>query len=273
MSAPTPEAGPPLKRQSGRGFAIGLVAGVTGAAVAAVVIVGLNSVNSVPNAQSVAETPADGRPSPTPETPSENEPPLSTQDVVIRAGLGAEEVGQLLIERFDDWHNAGTNDPAVYNEWRSAPIDQTTGDFADAKAEQFAALFAAALYIDGWNDSANHPDLVKDYEFGIAVNASTLEINLITTNIEGDIDASHPADVVPFQRNILYDSAREISRGEGTRVIRIDYTESNNADQNRAGEAFAPEAATFGQPQGTMTLTLVTVDGNERIAAIMFSSR
>ncbi len=264
MSTPTPEAGRSPEKKSRKGLIIGVTSGIAGATLAAGAVMGLNAANQAeaPSTQPTAEAPADPS-EPSPEAPASAE--LTVEQVEIQAGLSAEQVGQTIIERFDDWQNAGTNDPAIWNEWRSMPLEMTTGEFVVGKAEAFGAVYAQALYVDGWEAQE---DLVRNYDFGVRTNANTLEMNLKTSN-----PTDNPEDLQGFQRNIKFESAREVSIGDGTRVIEIDFSESNNADQNRAGEAFGPETATFGQPTGRFTMTLVTVNGVERIAQTAVSER
>lgn len=269
---PAPPVGPsdpndtvPAPRKSRRGLVIG---GIAAAATLPIALAGALYYGSiqgekapVPNEGGpIAEGPAD----PGEEVPNTPEQ-LTVEQLQIPAGLEAQQVGQLIIERFDSWQNAGTNDPAIYAEWRAAGVENmSTGDFVTAKAEEFAAIYRSALYVEGYAYDS----------FDVAVNANTLELNLLTSNPN-----MNPKDLEAYQRNVSFDAAREVS-SEGTpgqdgytRVIEVDYTESNNADRNRAGEDFGQETASFGTPKGTYTLTLVTQNGTEKIAAMVATVR
>lgn len=263
---PAPERGTSREKKSKKGLVIGLTSGIAGAALAAGAIMGISAANDVPRTEPTAEASGDlSQPNTSEEQPTS--PELTVEQLEIPTGLEVEQVGQTIIERLDSWQNAGTNDPAVRQALRDARLTEgkTTGEFVTAKAEAYGAIFAAALYVDGWEARG---DLVQNDQFNRDVNASTLELNLKTSNPD-----ENPDDLEPFQRNIHFVDARELSSegvpGEDgyTRVIEIDFSESNNADRNRAGEAFAPETATFGTPQGRFTMTLVTVNGVEKIAA------
>jgi len=255
MSEPGPGS-TPEKKKSKKGLVVGLTSGLAGAAIAAGAIIGINAGAEPPRSQPTAETPVDPNGEVLPEQPSS--PELTVEAVEIPAGLPVEEVGALLIDRFDAWQNHGTNDEAVDRERTTAGLQNVSmGDFVTGKAEEYAAIYAAALYVQDWQ---SREDLVKNYDFGVRVNASTLELNLKTNDpVYGDEEA--------FQRNIHFEGAREISSGDGTRVIEIDYTESINADRNRVGEAFGLDYANFSPQPAGFRMTLVTIDGRERIAA------
>lgn len=257
---------PQAPKRSRRGLRIGAIAAAVAVPVVAAGALAFGGLNQgdkeagLDNGGPVAEGPANPGEE-APATPEE----LTAEQLEIPAGLETEQLGQLIIDRFDSWQNAGTNDPAIYSEWRAAGVNNvSTGDFVTAKAEEFAAVYRPALYVEGY---------VYD-DFDVEVNANTLELNLLTSNPE-----MNPEDSEAFQRNVSFDEAREIS-SEGTpgkdgytRVIEIDYTESNNANLNRAGEDFAPETASFGTPKGTYTLTLVTQNGTEKIASMSATAR
>lgn len=271
-----PDRARPPKR-SRRGLVIGgIAAGTAGVLLAGGLALGLNS-GEKPADPNEGGPVAEGPANPGEEAPTAPEM-ITVEQLEIPAGLETEQVGQLIIDRFDDWRNAGTNDVNVYTEWQDLPLDASTGDFVTAKAEEYGTIYADALYIDGWQN--NHEDLIDNYKFGLKVNANTLEINLKTSYYDGiSLDMQNSEDLEGFQRHISFEDAREIS-SEGTpgedgytRVVEINYTESNNADRNRAGEAFAPETASFGNPQGRFTLTLVTAGGVEKIAATSVTTR
>jgi hypothetical protein len=258
-----PEAAPqppsPNKKKSRKGIVIGVTGGVAGAAIAAGAIMGINLGVEPPKSDPTTEAPAEtNEPSPE-ETWS---PEVTVADLEIPAGLETEAVGELIIQRYDEWRNAGTDNDRIESDWRD--FSGSTGDFVDGIAAQYAPLYTEALYISDWKA---RPDLVHDQDFGVRANASTLEMNLVTNDpAYGDLEA--------FHRNISFDAAREISNAGTSRVIEIDYTESNNADKNRVGEEFGTEyEGNFGRPMGTITMTLATVGGVEKIAAVTVTAR
>lgn len=262
--APESDKAPEKKSRKPLVIALSSIAGV---ALAAGIGMGL-SANQAPQSAPTTETSADPTDTAEPTPEQTATPELTVEDIEIQAGLSAEQVGQAIIQRFDDWRNEGGSDKALYDEW--IDTDLSNGEFTLAKAEGYAAIYAEALYVEGWQ---SHEDLKGNYEFNVRVNAETLEINLKTSNLTSNPALINPDDLEPYQRNIIFDGAREISSGDGTRVIEIDYYESNNADKNRAGEAFSQQTADFGQPTGRFTMTLVTVDGVERIAQTEVGSR
>jgi hypothetical protein len=242
----------PEKKKSRRGLyvAIGSVAGL---AIAGGAIFAGIAANQAPQSQPTAEASAD----PSQEAIDKNEPLPSEAALEIPAGLSAQEVGTTLIERYDTWNNAGSNNQTIIDDWLNSPDDVSTGDYVTARAQEYAKTFAAALYIPDWDAPGLHPDLVKDDNAQVAINANTLEDNLKTS------DPSN-GDIEPYRNILTVDAVRQTSSGDGTRVIEVDYTQSSNADQNRVGEEFGAGAAS----SGTYVFTLVTVDGTERIAAV-----
>lgn len=254
-----------------RGLIIGgIAAGTAGVLLAGGLALGLNS-GEKPADPNEGGPVAEGPANPGEEAPATPEE-LTAEQLEIPAGLEAKQVGETIINRLNDWQNGGTNDVAVYTEWQDLPLDATTGDFVTEKAKEYGAVRADALYIEGWE---NHEDLVNNYDFNVSVNANTLELNLKTSYYEGvSLNYQDPSDLEGFQRNINFEDAREIS-SEGTpgedgytRVVEIDFNETINADQNRVGEDFGQAYADFIQgSKGRFTMTLVTVNGVEKLAA------
>lgn len=249
----------PTERKSRKRFVIGGAAFLAGAAVVAGSVMGISALNNAPE-KSEHETSAPSDPSESPEAPWS--PEVTVKDLEIPAGLSAEATGKLIIERFDAWQNAGTDNKRVLDDFMA--YNGPTADFVHSVTDQYAAPYADALYVDGWQ---SHVDLAKERDFYVDLNTGVLNLNLVTS------DPSN-GDEEPFQRSLTFDAAREVSSDGGSRVLQIDYTESNNADKNRVGEKFDTEKiGEFGERKGTWTITLVTIDGVEKIAATSSSLR
>lgn len=265
MSAPSPELGRTPEKRSRKGLIIGLSSGIAGAAIAAGAIMGLNAASEAPSTQPTAEAPADPSAPLSPET-DKNEPLPSELELEIPAGLSAEEVGALIIDRYDAWNNAGGNNQQIIDGWHDRPESMSTGDYVAARAQEYSSYFAGALYVEGWDTPGLYPDLVKNFEVHVGMNTYTLEQNLKTS------DPDSHGDEAPYRLSNALDGAREVSKDGDTRVIAIDFTESSNASQNRVGEELGGDNAVQ-VPRWTYVVTLVTVDGTERIAAIDLASR
>lgn len=240
--------------------AAGVVAG--GAALATSLFVGINSLNQnqgeeAPTGVETSE-PVDSEPS----TKTEKLP--GELDLSIPAGLDTEDVSIVVLQRFNSWSNAGGNNQELYDEWRET-TDQAI-DFAGPKAEEFAPIFADALFIEDWR---SNPELAEHVEDRIEFNTNILTYNLATGNPEND--------KVPFTTTLNFADAREISSDETTktRVIEIDARDTNNADMNRVGEfeGQTAEDVRIKIPELTITVTLVTVGDEERIASIAIAAR
>lgn len=266
MSAP--ESGQtPEKKKSRKGLAIGIVASLSGAAIAAGAVMGVNAMNGAPTTSPTAEAVADPSEPITPdvEVSGKNEPLPSELQLEISAGLSVDEVGATIIDRFDSWNNAGTNNQQVLDEWYA--YSGETRDYVAELSNQYADQFADALYVEDWQTPGLHPDLVNNWEVATAINAYALELNLITSSPDN-------GDIEPYRQSDTFEAVREVSSDGDTRVIAIDFVESNNADQNRVGEDFGTEDdAVINVPNLTYIVTLVTVDGTERIAGIDLEGR
>ncbi|PZQ90602.1 MAG: hypothetical protein DI534_05200 [Leifsonia xyli] len=117
-----------------------------------------------------------------------------------------------------------TDNEQIRQKWLDGQSGEN-GEFVDAIGAQYPPLYAQATYIDDWQ---SRDDLQGDYNFNVDTNAHTLKVNLKTSDPKwGDEEG--------FHRNMSFNAAREVSDDGTTRVIEIDYTESNNADKNRVG--------------------------------------
>lgn len=266
MNMPTPEPEKAPEKKSKKGLLIGITAGLAGAAVAAAAIMGVNASGETPQTQPTAEAPADPREvvPEAPEVPAAGELLPADMDLDLLAGLSSEELGQAFIDRYNAWGEAGSNNAAILDEQSTAAGNNISmGEFVTGKAQQFAPYFADLLFVPDWRD---RPDLVNTYESRIEINAHRLELNIKTSNPAfGDEEAWSYVSTV--------DAVREVASDGTTRTLEIDFTDSNNAEKNGVGEDFAFEDEVITVPYGTRTVTFVTVDGVERIAATSVTSR
>lgn len=264
------------KKKPRKGPVIGAISGLAGLAIGIASFVGINSLNEEKEGpikeEPVATAPVtpgegSGEEEPvvnTPETPVSGEQLPADMDLEIPAGLTSEELGQVFIDRYNAWGEAGSNNKAINDESITAEGNNVSmGEFVTGKATEFAPYFADALFISDWQ---SRPDLTNFYEASTRSNAHQLELNLKTSDPAfGDQEAWSYISTV--------DTVREISSDGITRTIEIDYTDSNNADKNRVGENFGLEDVVITVPNVTRTVTFETVDGNERIVATSVVSR
>jgi len=260
------------KKKPRKGPVIGAISGLAGLAIGIASFVGINSLNEEKEGpikeEPVATAPvAPGEEEPvvnTPETPVSGELLPADMDLEIPAGLTSEELGQVFIDRYNAWGDAGSNNKAIATEKTvSGTQNVSMGDFVTGKAQEFAPYFADALFVADWRD---RPDLVSDYEASTIINAHRLELNLKTNDpVFGDEEA--------WEYKSTLNEVREISSDGESRVLEIDFTDSNNADKNRVGETFGLEDAVITVPYGTWTVGFEVVDGVERIASLSVTSR
>lgn len=236
---------PAPRKKLSRGWKVAIT--VVGLLVVVGGAVGITLILNQTPGEPVAEAPVD--PS-NPNAPGVGAGELlpNQMELEIPVGLSAEELGKTFIDRENAWLNAGTDNQKIFDDRTEAGLDNIPmGEFVTKLATEFAPSFADALYVEGWE---SRPDIVDHhYQPFIELNASILERNLKTSNpaFNDGKDAYH------YTRTI--DAVREISSDSTTRVIEVDFTDSNNSEVISA-------------PYGTYTLTFVTVDGTERIAAL-----
>lgn len=241
----------------GKKAKVGIAGGVLALLAAGGVGFGLATNQAPEKEEPVATAPANPGETTEPSAETPWSPEVTVEQLEITSGLETEALGQELISRLDDWRNAGTDNQKVYQDWRA--FNGETGDYVLSISGQYAPIYTESLFVDDWQTKE---DLVRTQQYYVDLNSHTLELNLITSNPEnGDTEA--------FHRNITYDGAREISNDGTTRVIEVDYTESNNADQNRVGEEFnTEEEGNFGTPQATYVFTLTNIDGFDKISSV-----
>lgn len=188
----------------------------------------------------------------------------SELELEIPAGLNTEDLGKAFVDRLNTWMNAGSNIQEINDESLEAFSDNVpTSDFVTAKAKEFAPYFTDSLLVSDWQD---RPDLVNLQDALSRLNAHNLELNLKTNSTNSD-------DVEPWLYTSTFEAARELSSSDGVRVVEIDIIDSNNADKNRVGEAFAQDEAVITIPKSMWTLTFTVEDGIEKISAVSATTR
>lgn len=253
-------------KKSNKGKKIGAAVAITvtlaGAAAAAKALLFDGGTPTPPQGQTNSAPANPGGENSNPPKPETTQAPESLE---IPAGLEAKETGKFIINSFDEWQNAGTNNKDIYNQYIATSSVEEGLQVLEDLTEKTGDDKANALFVENWKENET---LVKFRGFIVSININTLETNLKTQRPD-----MKPEDKVAYQRNIEFEDAREIPGTDGVRVIEIDFIEYNNADQNRAGEEINPEAGSFGTKEGTFVVTLITVDGVEKISDIQTQAR
>jgi hypothetical protein len=196
-----------------------------------------------------------------PVTEIEWSPEITVEDVEIQAGLETQDLGKAIIDRLDTWINAGTDNEQIADD----SLGTNTEVFAASIASQYRTIYSEGLFVA---DMANNAELKNVADVHEELNANVLMDNLATTNPELDKES--------FHRSMDFVIAREVDDGDNdpsTRTLEIDFIESNNAANNRVGEAFDIGAGTFGTPKGTFTVDLKVEDDTEKISGLTATNR
>ena len=86
-------------------------------------------------------------------------------------------------------------------------------------------------------------------------------------------DSGYPQDREAYERSTTIDSVTLNGVENGVASLRVDVTEHDNADRNRAGEELAPNIDPIDGNRITGDITLQQIDGAWKIAAIAWSAR
>jgi hypothetical protein len=234
------------------GKATVVAAGLLAAAGATFGVVNANEAGPS-SSQTVATGPSTLGPEAT-STPSATGSPevLSVQSLEIPTGLAPDQLGSTIAQRLSQWEMAGAT-PDI----RTAYVKSGGSfDYLTSVAEQNGSTFADALFVPGYESK---PDLSIYIANKTKSNANSLE-NWAKTTL-----APTSADKEPFSRSMTANSTSVTSQSDGTTQLAIDATEYDNASQNHIGQ-IKPDELVIDGNEVTITVTLETVDGHEKIS-------
>lgn len=183
-----------------------------------------------------------------------------TEHFEIPAGLSDEELGQVFIDRLDEWENYGANEAFVA--WRDAEDGSVTlQERIDGIAAENALGVIPGFVIDDWQERGG--ELSRFLPRMEQSNAAAVGFNYQTSIDEESYRA---------WRNLIRVEAVPTPglADEDGRHLEIEYTVHANTDKNRAHELGMTEGLT---PEGSLSIAVATfseVDGNEYLSNIYF---
>lgn len=180
---------------------------------------------------------------PTPEV----ETPVSDK-VEIPAGLENQEAGKVVMDRLDDWVNAGASD-----DLKTEVVGVGWDNLLKQVSEANTAKYAPALFINGWEDD---PDLANFATNITSSNLGTLQW-YAKTAWSGD-----EANQEGYKNWFETLGVNEVSNDGTNRTLTIQYQNNSNFDKN-----LGPDASI---DKGVVTVSLKEVDGSDKISAINF---
>lgn len=187
------------------------------------------------------ETSTEGTETSTPETG------LTIEQVEIPAGLDAQTLGTMLLDRYDDWSNAGTDD-SLTEEVRGIGWDAL---FAKV-TEENKAIYANALFVEGWE---SNPTLSSAVEAQTRTNYGTLQQFALTAWSDDEANKEGYENWLEAVAPI-----KEFPIDSTSRTLEISYQNNSNSDMN-----LGPDASI---DKGIITVTLTNADGTEKISDI-----
>ncbi len=254
VSENAPEPGKaPEKKKSKRALytAIGSVAGL---AVAAGAVFGGIVLNQAPKTEPIASAPSDPTETapPTPEATNSPEQELTVEALQVPAGLSAEALGEMVVgDRFTAWANAGADDNLRL---RAREANVGWPAFLPEVADENAAIFAEALYIDGWEQD---PNLVKDVNGAKEINRATLDSYKSTAWNRDE----HPENVEPYRYWMNVVEVAQLSASGDERTLEVALRDHDNSDKNMIESQLSDHTFIY-------TIRFKAVDGFEKIVGI-----
>jgi hypothetical protein len=216
-------------------------------------------------------------PSETSQTPSVAPSEVATQTPNISELIAAQE-----IKTGQTPDALGLNVITMINSLTMSGIDTFTADwnvevaktgdasdvarvaYADKYAKkQFTEIYGPAVF-DVKEGDVVDPELQKVFDGLIAVNSNNIQLNWLTSH-----------ETTPFISKRAIDTPVQIiSQDNNQLTLSINYTETNNASQNRAGAAYTTSGVP--NPNGlkdNLTVTLNSKNTTEKITVMKFSPR
>lgn len=242
------------ERRAGLGLKLAALVGIGSAALAG--CASQTAELAPPPSSTASESPA-----PTPEATAMPEQELTVEAMEIPATLSPEEAATILVEdRLSNWYMAGaTKDIAAgyYSEGGSF-------SYVERIASANSRIFAEALFVPDWRSNEQLSDYV---DWKREQNASALELWIKTS------DSGYPQDREAYERSATFDSVTFNDLESGVAYLKVDATEHDNADRNRAGEELAPNIDPIDGNRISGDIELRQIDGTWKIASIAWTAR
>ena len=219
-------------------------------------------------APETSETPAASAPA----TPGETakQAPNYAELIVsqeIKSGQTPEALAQDVTVKINNWGMAGTDTfTADYNAEVAKTgdgSDATRTKFADDYAKkQFTEIYGPALFGIKSGDVVD-PGLQKVIDGLTSINSGDLQLHWLTSKED-----------VPYTRGQTMDALRVGGQDDDKVTLFIDYTEIDNASQNRASESYSANGVTNPNGhQGTLVVTLISNGATQTITTMDFNDR
>lgn len=187
----------------------------------------------------------------TPTASPSSAPTLPAMELTVASGLSTDELADLLVERFEQWDNAGAT-PELFTQ--SIQQNVSYNELLPLVASEYGESFADAIYVEEWRDI---PVLSQNVEARAERNLAVLG-NYVRTAFDTE---GPEVEAYYLETEVL--EASEESGPSGERIMTITVRQSDNREANQVTTTELRDAEyviTTVEEGGTVKISDIEID-------------